>query len=612
MDEAHWGKNLPFATRLERVKGLPNPAECQRATDLFLKTQWLLERGGGIVFATGTPIANTIAESWTMARYLMRDKLEELGLHHFDAWAKLFADTVVTLEQTVTGAYRPTARFSRFNNVPEWLQLFQLRADIRMGAELPELERLKPRLVGGDTPGKRIYRTATATPELLQFMERLAERVEHLGPPVKGADNMLKIASDARKAALDMRLVTPGAPEHPRSKLNLAANEIAAVYQDTEHDRGIQLVFLDLGTPKAVDTVPTRDDEAAVIVDTETPEEVAVLTDVYADLKHKLTARGIPAHEIRFVHEAKTREARFRLFQAANDGLARVIVGSTAKLGTGVNVQKRLAALHHLDAPWRPMDVEQRDGRGKRQGNEVYGPVFDTAGTLIDPGQGIRIFLYVTARSFDGYVWQAIEAKARGFKAILRRSVTVRIVEDVDEVVLSAAEAKALVAGDPDVLRRVQLQTEIVKLEALRAAHLDQQVQARWELKRLPQRIADLRARVETIAADVAFRDAHAPQPNAHGDKPFSFVVDGRVFTDRVEAAPAFAAAVDRGVDESLAAGQATGSCPSMPIAAYRGFEVTVRPATSGTIRLGLRCPERSDALEYACQEQFVGPRRLR
>src|SRR5258708_774886 len=154
-----------------------------------------------------------------------------------------------------------------------------------------------------------------------------------------------------------MRLVTPGAPEHPRSKLNLAADEIAAVYQDTEHNRGIQLVFLDLGTPKAVDTVSTHDDEA-VIVDTETPEEVALLTDVYADLKHKLTARGIPAQEIRFVHEAKTREARFRLFQAANDGLARVIVGSTAKLGTGVNVQKRLAALHHLDAPWRPMDVE--------------------------------------------------------------------------------------------------------------------------------------------------------------------------------------------------------------------------------------------------------------
>jgi hypothetical protein len=246
------------------------------------------------------------------------------------------------------------------------------------------------------------------------------------------------------------------------------------------------------------------------------------------------------------------------------------------------------------------MDLEQRDGRGVRQGNEVYGPVLDSSGVVIDPGAGIRIFVYLTARSFDGYVFQAIEAKARGFKAILRRSITVRVVEDVDEVVLSAAEAKALVAGDPDVLKRVQLQTEIVKLEALRAAHLDQQVQARWELKRLPQRIADLRARVETIAADVAFRDAHAPQPNAHGDKPFSFVVDGRVYSDRVEAAPAFAAVIDRGVDESFAAGQATGSCPSMPIAAYRGFEVTVRPATSGTIRLGLRCPERSDALEYA------------
>src|SRR5437870_5714524 len=222
---------------------------------------------------------------------------------------------------------------------------------------------------------------------------------------------------------------------------------------------------------------------------------------------------------------------------------------------------------------------EQRDGRGVRQGNEVYGPVLDSLGAVIDPGAGIRIFVYLTARSFDGYVFQAIEAKARGFKAILRRSITVRVVEDVDEVVLTAAEAKALVAGDPDVLRRVQLQTEIVKLEALRAAHLDQQVQARWELKRLPQRIAELRARVKTIAADVAHRDAHAPQTDAHGDKPFSFVVDGRVFTDRVEAAPAFAAVIEPRVDESFAAGHATGSCPSMPIAAYRGFEVTLRPA---------------------------------
>jgi hypothetical protein len=243
---------------------------------------------------------------------------------------------------------------------------------------------------------------------------------------------------------------------------------------------------------------------------------------------------------------------------------------------------------------------EQRDGRGVRQGNQVYGPVLDSSGAVVDPGAGIRIFVYLTARSFDGYVFQAIEAKARCFKAILRRSVTVRVVEDVDDVVLSAAEAKALVAGDPDVLRRVQLQTEIVKMEALRAAHLDQQIQARWELKRLPQRIADLRARVKAIADDVAFRDIHTPRPNAQGDKPFSFVVDGRAYTDRVEAAPALAAAVERGTEASFTAGQATGSTPSTPIAAYRGFQVTVRPAGSGTIRLGLRCPDRSDALEYA------------
>ncbi len=596
LDEAHAVKNLPFVTRLERVKGLPNPTESQRASDMFLKTQWLLERGGAIVFSTGTPIANTIAESWTMARYLMHSTLEELGLHHFDAWAKLFADTVVTLEQTVTGAYRPTARFARFKNVPEWLQLFQLVADIRMSAEMPELERLKPRLVGGETPGRRIYRMALATPELLAFMEQLAKRVEHLGPPQKGTDNMLKIASDARKAALDLRLVRPGAPEHPSGKLNLAADEIAAVYRQTSPDRGVQLLFLDLGTPKAVD-LATRDD--VVVLQPEDAEEAAMLTDVYADLKRKLTARGIAADEIRFVQEAKTREARSRLFQAANDGLVRVLVGSTQKLGTGANVQKRLAALHHLDAPWRPMDIEQREGRGLRQGNDIYGPVFDTSGQLVDPGAGIRIFIYLTERSFDGYVFQAIEAKARGFKAILRRSVTMRVVEDVDEVVLSAAEAKALVAGDPDVLKRVQLQTEIVRLEALRAAHLDRQVQARWELKRLPQRIAELRARAGAIAADVAFRDTHTPHPNSKGDKPFSIVVDGCTFTDRAAAAPPFAAAIQAQAEASWAARDATAG-PAPAVALYRGFEVVVRPASLGTIRLGLRCPERSDALEYA------------
>src|SRR5438128_142614 len=224
---------------------------------------------------------------------------------------------------------------------------------------------------------------------------------------------------------------------------------------------------------------------------------------------------------------------------------------------------------------------EQRDGRGVRQGNQVYGPVLDSAGAVIDPGAGIRIFVYLTARSFDGYVFQAIEAKARGFKAILRRLVNVRVVEDVDDVVLSAAEAKALVAGDPDVLKRVQLQTEIVRLEALRAAHLDRQVQARWELKRLPQRIADLRARVEAIAADVMLRDELAPQPNSKGDKPFTFILEGRIYTDRADAARLFADAIRRAADASLASLESGGSHASTPIATYRGFEVTVRPATA-------------------------------
>jgi hypothetical protein len=230
----------------------------------------------------------------------------------------------------------------------------------------------------------------------------------------------------------------------------------------------------------------------------------------------------------------------------------------------------------------------------------VFGPALDTSGTVIDRGRGIRIFVYLTARSFDGYVFQAIEAKARGFKAILRRSVAVRVIEDVDEVVLSAAEAKALVAGDPDVLKRVQLQTEIVKLEALRAAHVDQQVQARWELKRLPQRIAELRARGESIAADVAFRNAHVPRPGTVGEGSFSFAVDGHSYAERVDAAPAFAAAIVREAELLLEDMASSGPSPSRRVADYRGFRVTVRAAGAGSVRLGLLCPARTDALEYA------------
>jgi hypothetical protein len=243
---------------------------------------------------------------------------------------------------------------------------------------------------------------------------------------------------------------------------------------------------------------------------------------------------------------------------------------------------------------------EQRDGRGLRQGNEIYGPKLDSSGFVVDPGPGIRLFVYLTEKSFDGYVFQTIEAKARGFKAMLRRSVTMRVVEDIDDVVLSAAEAKALVAGDPDVLRRVQLQTEIVKLQALRAAHLDRQVQARWELKRLPERIADLKARVQAISSDVAYRDTHVPRVDSRSENPFLFLVDGLTYTDRVAASSPFAAAIQRGAEASLDAGDGLSACPSIVIAGYRGFEVTVRPATMGTVRLGLRCSERSDALEYA------------
>ena len=438
VDEADAYKNLKFATSMGRVKGLPN-SEADRAWDMYTKTRTLQEdKHAGVVFATGTPIANTIAEMYTMMRYLQEPMLEEKGLQHFDAWAKTFGETTESLEQTPTGAYKVTQRFSKFGNAPELSNIWQQTADIRVADEVPEMVAQRPRIVDEQGKSRRIVVPTPGDKALADYMAELSERADQLkGKPEKGGDNMLKISSDARKASLDMRLVKANAPINPKGKVTVACTKITDIYKETTPDKGTQLVFLDLGTPKAQEKEPEHDANGVLIeTDDDTKEETALLKDVYAGIKAQLIANGIPEKDIAFIHDAKNQVQRKVLYAKVNSGEIRVLIGSTGKMGAGVNVQERAAALHHLDAPWRPRDIEQREGRVIRQGNKVYGPIKDENGKIIDTGKGVRIYTYVTEKSFDAFMWQAIEAKSKAIKSIMRRAVPPRSIEDVDSFTL--------------------------------------------------------------------------------------------------------------------------------------------------------------------------------
>jgi N12 class adenine-specific DNA methylase/2'-5' RNA ligase len=579
VDEADSYKNLYFSTHRDRVKGMPS-AEADYALDMYMKSRWLQQRNGGrgVVFATGTPVANTIAELWTMMRYLMPDHLKGLGIATFDAWANQFADTTFGIEQTVAGGYRPTERFAKFVNAMELSKIFQHVADIRMSSELKEMEKLKPRIVGEvGKPGKRVTVTVPATPELKAYMDDIVERVEKLGPPEPGADNMLSIAGDARKASLDIRLVVPGAPEDANSKLNLLAGKVHDVYEGTTADRGAQLVFLDLGTPKASDKVTdlaTASDEDAAKAEmgqddqsgTLTGAETTTQNSVYESIRQKLVGLGIPRKEIAFIHEADTNEKKSSLYARVNAGDVRVLIGSTSKLGAGTNVQERLAAVHHVDAPWRPRDIEQREGRVRRPGNVVYGPSIDpVTGEVTDPGKGIRVYQYVSERpAFDGYIWQALEAKARAIGEIMRRNVSVDEVEDADEFVLSAAEARALASGDPDVMKLVQIKVDVAKLAAQEGDYLDRQVDARQKVAAYPGQIERARAEAAQARADQALRDKASEK--------FSITLGNNTYDDREAAA---------GAIETVLKQFHVSPIDTMALGSYKGFDLTLSKRTA-------------------------------
>ncbi len=526
VDEADLYKNLGYVTKMSRIAGLPN-SDSNRAFDMFLKIRYLQERGQGrgVVFATGTPISNTLAEMYTMMRYLAPEMLAERNVEHFDSWAANFAESVTSLELAPDGSgYRMHTRFAKFINLPELLSVFRTVADVQTADMLnlpcPELANGKPAIAA-----------APASPELKEFIRTLTERAERLkrervDPSV---DNMLKITGEGRKAALDMRLVDPGAEPLVETKTDLAVSHIVNIWRTTHAERSTQLVFSDLSTPD-----PDR-------------------FNVYDDVRSKLVKAGIPAGEIAFIHDAETDTAKKLLFDAVNAGRVRVLLGSTEKMGAGTNVQRRLVALHHLDAPWRPRDIEQREGRILRQGNG---------------NKQVQIFRYVTEGSFDAYMWQTLETKARFIQQVMRGETTVRAAEDLEGGALTYAEIKAIASGNPAVVEKIKIDTEVRKLDQLRAVHANQQRHIRWQIQDLPRQITEAKQHLARIEADITTR-------NANNSDEFTMKVGNRVFSGkgaREAAANALTVAVLSWRDDQT----------MQPRASFRGFEILSKGKADG------------------------------
>jgi N12 class adenine-specific DNA methylase len=481
VDEADIYKNLGFITKMSRVAGLPN-SNSNRATDMHIKTRYLRDKndGKGVVFATGTPISNTMAELYTMQRYLNPEGLEAAGLANFDAWAANFGEAVTALELEPSGAgYRMHTRFARFVNLPELLTMFRDFADV----QTPDMLNLpRPALEGG----KNRIISAPATPELKAFVDSLMRRAEKIrsGKVTPKEDNMLKVTSDGRKAALDMRLVFPLAVPLPDAKVGLVTNELFTIWQETADRKSTQLAFCDLSTPH-------KD-----------------RFHVYGAIKSGLIQRGIPPHEIAFIHDADTDAAKQALFEKVNSGRIRILLGSTEKMGAGTNVQRKLYASHNIDAPWRPRDIEQRDGRILRQGNE---------------NDEIRIYRYVTEGSFDAYMWQTLETKAKFIQQVMNGDTSVRTAEDINGGALTYAEIKAIASGNPAVMQKVKVDTEVRKLDTLRTAHLKRQFQMRGKISPTETAIESGTDQLAKVKADIETR-------NGNHSEEFSMTIAGKLF----------------------------------------------------------------------------------
>ena len=543
VDEAHGFKNLFLATKMRNVAGI-GQSEAQKSSDMFAKCRYLDEitGGRGVVFATGTPVSNSMVELYTMMRYLQYDLLKSSGLEHFDSWAANFGETTTALELAPEGTgFRSKTRFAKFFNLPELMAMWREAADIQTADMLrlpvPEAEKI----------------TEVTTPSDFQrdLVADLGERAEAVRnrEVEPREDNMLKITSDGRKLALDQRLSDPTLPDDPESKVNTCVRNVLQVWRDTVKIKGTQLVFCDLSTPKGDGSF-----------------------NVYDDMKQKLMAQGVPPEEIAFIHDAKTEVQKAELFSKVRKGQVRVLLGSTAKMGAGTNVQTRLAALHHLDCPWRPADIEQREGRILRQGNI---------------NKTVKIYKYVTENTFDAYNWSILENKQKFIGQLMSGKNPSRSCEDVDEAALSYAEVKALASGDPRIIEMTDLDSQVTKLKLLKANHEGQRYMLEDRLIQFfPKAINGTKEQIQGLEGDLAVLQAH-PQPDKEH---FSITVAGQTYTERKAAGQAIIDACTKMTDVSQRV--ELGEYRGFPMTlwadtATQKFQVTMKQNLSHTIELG-------------------------
>ena len=546
VDEAHNYKNLFLYTKMRNVAGL-STTDAQKSSDMLLKCRYLDEitGGKGVVFATGTPVSNSMTELYTMMRYLQHDTLRYRGLSHFDCWASTFGETATAIELAPEGTgYRARTRFSKFFNLPELMALFKQVADIKTSDQLnlPVPEAIYHNVVAQPTEVQQ---------EMVQQLSKRASRV-HAGVVAPTEDNMLKITSDGRKLGLDQRIINPDLPDDPQSKVNQCVDNVFRIWQEGEPQKLTQLIFCDLSTPSGKSAqssitakgLPESSELHAVesLVEEE-PQEQAFC--VYDDIREKLVARGVPREQIAFIHEANTDNRKAELFAKVRAGQVRVLLGSTFKMGAGMNVQDRLIALHDLDAPWRPGDLEQRSGRIVRQGNR---------------NPQVHIYRYVTEATFDAYLWQTLENKQKFISQIMTSKSPVRSCEDVDETALSYAEIKALCAGDERIKEKMDLDIDVAKLKLMKASHNSQQYRLEDNLlKTFPEQAERFTGIIAGYQADMKTLSAH-PHPT---DGFAGMTVRSAFFNDKEAAGNALLSAMK----------DAHGLEP-LPVGTYRGFKM--------------------------------------
>jgi len=530
VDEAHNFKNLMTVTKMHNIAGI-STTESQKASDLFMKCQYLDEITGarGVTFATGTPISNSMTELYTMQRYLQQYTLERNGLANFDSWAATFGETVTAVELAPEGTgYRTKTRFARFFNLPELMAMFKECADIQT-ADMLKLP--VPALVGGKPTNIQLKPSETQKQMVAELGERADKIRNKMVKPYE--DNMLKITNDGRKLALDQRLIDPDLPDDPDSKVNICVDKIFEIWEQTMPQRSAQLVFCDLSTPKAG------------------------VFNVYDDMKAKLIERGIPETEIAFIHEANTDARKTELFGKVRSGAVRVLMGSTAKMGAGTNVQKRLIALHHLDVPWRPSDIEQREGRILRQGNE---------------NKEVYVFRYVTEGTFDAYSWQLIENKQKFIGQIMTSKSPARSCDDMDEAALSYAEVKALAAGNPLIKEKMDLDVQLTRLKTLKAAHDSQ----RYELENkiaigFPAEIRKCKEQIENATVDAATVKEHSVV-DADGKDVFCIQLEKKVYYEKEPAGKALLGLLGLSLNNEK----------PVPIGYFKGMELQIQHLSFG------------------------------